>query len=537
MPIKRCYCIVWLILIVSQGTSYSQQPYFYSDSFTIEKNERWYGAAVNEGHKMPFKEGYSLNLYGNNVGNQVSPFLVSSAGRFIWSEEPIEFSFHNNMLVVNSMKQIKPERGGSTLAEAYEAGSKNFPFNGKTPDLSLFESPQYNTWIELNYNQNQVDVLKYAHAIIDNGFPPGVLMIDDSWAPYYGRFEFRKDRFPDAKKMMDELHALGFKVMVWVCPFISPDTEEFRYLLKERLILFDNKGDSSITYKDAKEPLLVNWWNGYSAELDFTNAATVIWMQQQLDTLQGRYGVDGFKFDAGDMEYYPVNTLSFKKVTANEHCELWGEFGLKYPLNEYRAMWKRGGQPLAERLRDKEHTWEDLQKLIPHSITSGLLGYAFVCPDLIGGGELGSFMGKTELDEDLVVRSAQCSALMPMMQFSAAPWRVLDSVHFDAVKKAVIIRKQLTPYIRELTKKAAQTGKPIVKNMEYVFPHEGMESVTGQFMLGDKYLVAPVVEKGNSKTVIFPKGRWKRANGKMIKGPLKKQFTVPIDVLLWFERV
>jgi hypothetical protein len=37
-------------------------------------------------------------------------------------------------------------------------------------------------------------------------------------------------------------------------------------------------------------------------------------------------------------------------------------------------MWKRGGQPLVERLRDKRHDWEDVQKLIPHTITAGLLG-------------------------------------------------------------------------------------------------------------------------------------------------------------------
>ncbi len=86
------------------------------------------------------------------------------------------------------------------LADAYKAASKKyFPTSGKMPDELLFSRPQYNAWIELIYDQNQQDILKYAHAIIDNGFDPGVLMIDDNWAPYYGRFEFRKDRFADAK--------------------------------------------------------------------------------------------------------------------------------------------------------------------------------------------------------------------------------------------------------------------------------------------------------------------------------------------------
>ena len=39
--------------------------------------------------------------------------------------------------------------------------------------------------------------------------------------------------------------------------------------------------------------------------------------------------------------------------------------GLDYPLNEYRATWKMGGQPLAQRLRHKNHDWADRRKLIP----------------------------------------------------------------------------------------------------------------------------------------------------------------------------
>jgi alpha-glucosidase len=77
-------------------------------------------------------------------------------------------------------------------------------------------------------------VLKYAHAIVDNGLPPGVLMIDDNWQEDYGKWTFHPGRFPDPKAMMKELHALGFKVMVWVCPFVSPDCDVYRALAKKK---------------------------------------------------------------------------------------------------------------------------------------------------------------------------------------------------------------------------------------------------------------------------------------------------------------
>ena len=54
-----------------------------------------------------------------------------------------------------------------------------------------------------------------------------------------------------------------------------------------------------------------------------------------------------------------------------------GKIGFYYPLNEYRAMWKMGGQPLAERLRDKSHGFDDFQFLIPNMLSAGILGYYF----------------------------------------------------------------------------------------------------------------------------------------------------------------
>jgi alpha-glucosidase len=499
-------------------------------------NEYWWGAAVNEGDKMPFKTGYSLNLYAENKGNQAVPILLSSKGRYVWSEQPFQFEITPTGLSIRSADSIYTSKAGNTLREAFIACSKKFfPASGLLPDSMLFSRPQYNTWIELLYNQNQADILKYAHAVIDNGFPPGVIMIDDYWAAHFGSFEFRKDRFPDAKKMTDELHKLGFKVMLWVCPFISPDTEVYREALAKRILLFDNKGNANLAWKDAKEPAIIQWWDGYSAQLDFTNPAAVQWFKEKLDHVLKNDGVDGFKFDAGDMEYYPAHIVSFEKATPNQFCELWGQFGLLYPLNEYRATWKRGGQPLVQRLRDKYHTWTDLQKLIPHLATSGLMGYQFTCPDMIGGGDFSSFLNDRTLDQDLIVRSAQVHALMPMMQFSVAPWRVLDSTHLNAIKKAVAIRTKFTPNIKQLARIAAKTGEPFVTNLEYIFPGQGYEKLQSQFMLGSNLMVAPMLDKGNKRMVVFPKGKWKADDGSIITGPATKEIGVPLDRLPYFE--
>jgi alpha-glucosidase (family GH31 glycosyl hydrolase) len=538
---KKCWLMI-LAFGVLFGASGGREVAGTKDQTVIEleAGERWWGGVVNEGHHMPFgAQPYSFDLYGTSAGNQCSPLLLSSRGRYVWSEKPYKFEFRAGKLTVSQARgPVTAEKAGDTLADAYRAASrKYFPPSGRMPDPLLFSRPQFNTWIELVYNQNQSDVLSYARAIVENGFPPGVLMIDDNWQRYYGNFEFKAERFPDPKRMVDELHGLGFKVMLWVCPFVSPDSPEYRKLRDDKLLLLKRHEGRETEWKNASLPAIIPWWNGWSAVLDFSNPAAVRWFKEQLSGLQSGFGIDGFKFDAGDSEYYPEWTVAYQKLLPNDHTELFGRIGVDYPLNEFRAMWKMGGQPLAERLRDKHHTWEDLQKLIPHSFAESLIGNTFSCPDLIGGGEYTSFLNLTSYDQDLVVRSAQCQALKPMMQFSAAPWRVLDQPRLEAVKGVVQTRQRFVPYILELAERSARTGEPIVAPLEYYFPHGGYLEIADQFMLGERVLVAPVVGKNQTvRPVVLPAGKWKSDEGILYEGGGQITIQAPISRLPYFER-
>jgi alpha-glucosidase (family GH31 glycosyl hydrolase) len=510
---------------------------------TLEPDEFWWSGVVNEGQKMPFSKSsdYTLDLFGSNYSNQVQPLLLSSKGRYVWSDEPFKFEIKNNLLSVTGTGKVDNGKAGSSIREAQQFVTKKyFAASDKLPDTMLLSRPQYNTWIELTYNQNQADVLKYAHAIIDNGLPPGVLMIDDTWQEDYGVWDFHPRKFSDPKAMVSELHKLGFKVMLWICPFVSADQEVYRKLRDKKAFLLNPMAGDNAGWEQSKAyPLLVQWWNGASAELDFTNPVAVDWFNEKLNYLNSAYGIDGFKFDAGDMPFYPVTALTKEKVTPNKHCELFGQFGLKYPLNEYRAMWKNGGQPLVQRLCDKSHSWEDAQTLIPNMLLGAMVGYSFNCPDMIGGGEWTSFKeGSPDLQTELIVRSAQIHALMPMMQFSVAPWRILNKEDFAAVKNAVAIRTKFTPLIMELANNAAKTGEPIVRSMEYEFPNQGYAQINDQFMLGSKLLVAPATEKGQTtKKVFLPKGKWKSDEGKIYKGGQAITIEVPLKRLPYFELI
>lgn len=538
--IKKSISIFLIICLVCVGGVFSA----LSDTLELRilDGEYWWAGLSSKGYEMPYDASSKVtyDLWGDNKGNQAQPLLLSSKGRFIWSEQPIKFEFNQGLITVSTREGvIDSGRKGSNLAEVFEHVSKKyFPSNGLIPDKLLFTHPQYNTWIELMYDQNEKDILAYAEAIIENGYPPGVLMIDDNWQEDYGTWKFSPRRFNDPKGLISRLHKMGFKVMMWMCPFVSADSADFRQLAQDGLLILDPQKQQNILWANTKnKAAIIRWWNGASACLDLSNPKAQDWFKVQLDYLVDEYGVDGFKFDAGDARFYINDVVSWKSnITPNDHTQFFAEFGLNYPLNEYRASWKMAGLPLAQRLRDKGHEWEDLAKLIPDQMSQSIMGYAYTCPDMIGGGEYRSFLNTSNLDEELVVRSAQVHALMPMMQFSVAPWRILSNennqICLDMAKLHVDLGKQ----ILEFAKSSSKSGEPIVKPMAMAFPNDGYELVKDQFVLGNTIIVAPVVKKGaRSRTVLLPAGEWKADDGKVYKGGKEIMVSVPLARLPYFK--
>lgn len=496
-------------------------------------DEKWWGGFVGIAEQMPFKSNTRLyDLAKENFNNQNVPLLLSSKGRYIWCEKPFSFQMKEDTLIIYSnYPELQFVEAGNNLREAYlAAAKKHFPATGTIPEASFFSQPQYNTWIELMYNQNQEDILNYAHKVLENGFPTGIFMVDDNWQHYYGNFDFKTEKFPNPKAMTDELHSLGFKIMLWVCPFITADTPEFREMESKGYLIKTADGKTAI----------IHWWNGYSACLDVTNPEAAGYFKSLLKQTQEKYGIDGFKFDAGDV-YYMTEEYRFHDKTANPNIfsQRWAELALDFPYNELRTTWKTGGQALVQRLGDKSYSWHSNTLLISGMTTAGLLGFPYTCPDMIGGGEYKSFLnaGEKSLDEELIVRSCQIHALMPMMQFSVAPWRVLNKENMEICAYYAKLHEQMGNYILECARQASLSNEPIVRSMEYQYPHQGFIDCKDQFMLGDKYLVAPMIEKGNKRIVRLPKGKWKDDKGKLFKGPKIMDIDVPIERLPFYELI
>lgn len=470
------------------------------------ENEYWYGGCVTEGVRQPYGPDscVTVDLTVNMTPNQAMPLFLSNRGRYLWRDTGYAVSFRDGEILIPD--DVSLNETGGTLQSAYlEAMRAHFPFWGKSvnPPDELFLHPIYNTWIELTFDQNQKDVLAYGEAVRANGLSGNVLMIDDGWSDYYGKWSFNAKKFPDPAAMLEKLHRLQFKVMVWICPFITADTLEYRDAAARGILLKRKNG----------APAIIEWWNGYSACLDFSNPEAGRWLDNQLQALLDM-GVDGFKFDAGDSYHYTGDVVAREGCDPNELSRLWAEFGAKYAYNEYRAAFRAGGMPLMQRLCDKHPVWGEsgLGGLIPGSIIQSLTGHPYCCPDMIGGGEYQTFLEtmRTHFDEEFYCRYCEAACLMPAMQFSAAPWRILSESAFSNVKASVSLREQYREELKKALEQARREGLPILRSMEFVFPRQGMEKVMDQFMLGESLLVAPVLEKGaDGRFVSVPSGLWK----------------------------
>ena len=278
----------------------SCNDYTYNTIIRSIGDEKWWGAIMNDGSLQPYKDLEEFNLENQCRNGATVPFLVSSRGRYVWSERPFRFSFSNGTLKIRShYEKVLPVQAGNTLKEAYvQASAKHFPFTSQTPPEEMFTKPQFNNWIEVaTCGINQRVTEDYIDAIYDNGFPCGVLMIDGGWMIQHGSTIFNPETFPAPKNMFEKIRSYGYKGMLWTSNFISADNrrEYLDYRLagprKRPLLLESNEYPG--------EECIVHWWSGKSVTFDLTNPEALKEFADNLEKFRKAYGFDGFKSDVG----------------------------------------------------------------------------------------------------------------------------------------------------------------------------------------------------------------------------------------------
>ena len=391
------------------------------------------------------------------------------------------------------------------ILESSLASFRTLPKPDKAPALHILKDPIWTTWAKYKQWVTEGKVLKYANEIKDSGLDFSVMEIDDRWQIRYGDLDFDPAKFPDPKGMVSKLHDMGFKVTLWVMPFIEKRSAAYREGIEKDYFV---KKVSSPSHPYEEKPGFFSWWNFPSVvALDVTNPEAVEWYVSRLRRLQDLYGIDGFKFDAGEPCFLPRDPITRKPLSyPSEYTHLWvKEVASKFQggVSEVRTGHKTQDVGMMTRIGDRFSTWDirnGLQSIIPTVLTSGLLGYPFALPDIIGGN---AYFGRNP-DTELFVRWTQVNALMPAMQFSIAPWHIGQEAQ-ALVSQAMQVRKKLMGEILKLAEDAAETLRPIVRPMWWISNDPEAFDIADQFCLGDDIIVAPVVVKGDvSKRLYLP---------------------------------
>ena len=129
----------------------------------------------------------------------------------------------------------------------------------------------------------------------------------------------------------------------------------------------------------------------------------------------------------------------------------------------------------------------------------------------------------------------QIAAMMPSPRIPYAPWRISDKNLYAQLKNTLLLRASLCEYVSRTVAESNRTAEPVVRHMEYQFPRSGFADCDNQFMLGNRYLVAPPLDESPQRMVRLPKGVWTDMNGKRYKGPVVVNASAQDGRMICFE--
>ena len=496
----------------------------------------------------PFvKNGQSIDMWNEDGGTSSElayknvPFYLSNRGYGIFVNHPERVSF-----------EIGTERVEKTAFSVPGEGLDFYYFGGGTMKkaLSLYTELtgkpalppawSFGLWLSTSFvtNYDETTVMSTIEAMEKEGIPISVFHFDCFWMQGYHwcNFLWDKEVFPDARGMLSRIHDKGIKVCVWINPYIAQASELFAEGVEKGYFLHKENGD------------VWQWdnWQAGMAIVDFTNPEAKAWYQEKLTALL-EMGVDCFKTDFGEripdenVRYfdgsdpkkmhnfysYLYNETVFetiKRVKGEEDAVVFARSGTsggqKFPVH-----W--GGDCFAK--------YESMAESLRGGLSLMMSGYGYWSHD-IGGFEDTS-------TPDVYKRWVAFGLLSSHSRLHGSssyrvPW-LYDDEATKVLRHFVLVKQKLLPYLLEKAKENHDTGIPLVRAMVLEFPEDPVCGfLDRQYMLGDRYLVAPVMDETGEVTYYLPQGQWKNYfTGETRQGALWITETVDYFTIPLWEKV
>ena len=522
--------------------------------------EHIYGMGQYQEEYLDWK-GCTLELAHRNSQASV-PFIMSSRGYgFLWHNPAVgwaTFGRNRTSWHADSTKQLDY---WVTCGDKPADISRNYGMaTGFVPMM-----PEYGLgfWqCKLRY-WNQEQLLEVAREYKRRNLPIDVIVCDFFHWPRMGDFRFDEEFFPDPAAMVKELQAMGIELMVSVWPQVALTSENYHEMYQEGLLVRAEYGEQigmrfveDSMFFDATNPRARDYvWKKIKKNY-YDQGIRIFW----LDEAEPEYGT----YDYKQYRYHIGSAQQVTNIYPQYYSRLFYEGmvaqGQANPVNLVRCAWA-GSQRYGALVwsGDIMSHWDDFRRQVCAGLSMGIAGIPWWTTDI------GGFHSGRPADpefRELLVRWFQWGCYCPVMRlhgdrqpggpiyrkdgrehlFSGTDnevWSFGDEA-YPILVKYLNRREELRDYVRGLMKIAHEEGTPLLRAMFYEFPEDGeCADLKDQYMFGDKYLVAPVLEAGaRSRSVYLPAGEWKNVeSGEVLPGGQRVDVAAPLEIIPVFEKL
>jgi len=371
--------------------------------------------------------------------------------------------------------------------------------------------------------RSESDIRKVVDGFEQHDFPISAIHLDIDYMDGYRVFSINPKRFPDMRKLTDDLEKKGIKTVVSINPAVKKDH-------KYRIFLEGLEKDSFCKLPNGKLSGGVSW-PGWSVFPDFSNEDVRKWWSEQYQFLIA-LGISGVWHDMNEPSSFaawgemtlPSSTQHSLDGQRGDHSEVHNLYGLlmnmasfeglrKYSPNKRPWIFSRSGWAGLQKYAwnwtgDIDSSWLSLKQTIITILGLSLSGHAF------SGVDIGGFSGSPTAE--LYLRWFQLSTFLPLFRTHSAigtsprePW-VFGEPTTSILRNFTKLRYSLLPYLYTLAWDTSQTGIPPIRPLFWENPEDSaLWDIDDEFLLGDAILLAPIVIEGaQTRQITLPEGIW-----------------------------
>ncbi len=364
------------------------------------------------------------------------------------------------------------------------------------------------------------EVLNVAEKFRQKDIPADVMVLDIHYMDKYKIFTWDQERFPNPKKMIEELEQMGFEVVVICDPGIK---------VEEGYPIYDTgvEEDIFVKYPDGSK-YEGEVWPGWCHFPDFTSEKARTWWTEMMKTYTD-LGLKGFWNDMNEIATWG------QTLPENIKFSFEGDGGTtRKGRNVYGMQMARSAfESAKENLNGKRPFiltragYSGLQRYTAlwtgdNVASSGhmLLGTRLVsnlglCGVAYSGYDIGGFCGDS--DSRLFARWQQVGTFAPFYRGhsminskDSEPWSFGEEVE-EISANYIRLRYKLMPYIYSAFVEASETGTPVARSL--VIDYTTDEKIysgefDNQYLFGKSILVAPIGSHDQFIKVYLPEGAW-----------------------------